>query len=73
MIGNTVAYSSKQLFISAPQNYCTNSVGKFPEKVDHTRFPQCSVYLVLGQDDDLGKINLKFYETIEWEESDKVW
>ena len=50
---------SKQLFISAPQNYCTKSIGKFPKGVAHASFLQCSAYIVLGQDDDLGKINLK--------------
>ena len=59
MIGNTVAYSSKQLFISAPQNYCTKSIGKFPKKVAHASFLQCSAYIVLGQDDWLRRINLK--------------
>ena len=59
MIGNTVSFSSKQLFISAPQNYCIKSIGKFPKKVAHASFLQCSTYIVLGQDDDLGKINLK--------------
>ena len=59
MIGNTVAYSSKQLFKSAPQNYCTKSTVKFPKKAAHASLLQCSAYIVLGQDDDLGKINLK--------------
>ena len=62
LIGNTVAYSSKQLFTSAPQNCCTKSIGKFHEGTPllaHASFPQCSAYIVLGQDDDLGKINLK--------------
>ena len=59
MIGNTVACSSKKLFISAPQNYCTKRIGKFPKKVVHAGFLQCPVYIVLGQDDDLGKIKLK--------------
>ena len=59
MIGNTVAYSSKKLFISAPQNYFTKSAGKSPKKVVHARFLQYPVYIVLGQDDDLEKINLK--------------
>ena len=59
-LGNTVAYPNRQLFISAPQNYCTNkSVGKFPKKIAHARFLQCSAYIVLSQDNDLGKINLK--------------
>ena len=31
LIGNTVAYSSKQLFISAPRNCYTKSIGKFPK------------------------------------------
>ena len=59
MIGNTVAYSSKQLFISAPENYCPKSVGKFLEKVALASFLQFSAYIVLGQDGDLGKITLK--------------
>ena len=59
MIGNTVAYSSKQLFTSAPQNYCTKSIGKFPKGVAHASFLQCSAYIVLGQDDWLRRINLK--------------
>ena len=38
-------------------------IGKFPKKVGHASFLQCSAYIVLGQDDDLGKINLrKFME-----------
>ena len=41
LIGNTVAYSSKQLFISVPQNCCTKSIGKFPKKVTHVSFLQC--------------------------------
>ena len=49
----TVAYSSKLLFTSAPRHDCTKSIGKFPI------FLQCSAYIVLGQNDDLGKINLK--------------
>ena len=59
LTGNTVAYSSKQLLISAPQNYCTKSIGKFPEGVAHASFLQCSAYIVLEQDDDIEKINLK--------------
>ena len=59
LIGNTVAYSVKQLFISAPQNYCTKSIGKLPQKIAHASFFQCSAYIVLGQDYDLGRINLK--------------
>ena len=59
MIGNTVAYSSKQLLISAPQNHCTKSIGKFPKGLAHASFPQCSAYIVLEQDDDIEKINLK--------------
>ena len=54
-----VAYSSKQLFISAPENYCTKSIGKFPKAIAHASFLQCSASIDLGQDDDLGKINLK--------------
>ena len=46
-------------FISARQNYCTKSMGKFPKKVAHASFLQCSVYIVLGHDDDSGKINLE--------------
>ena len=57
-MGNTVAYPSKQLFISASQNLCTKSIGTFSKKVAHASFLQCLVYIVLGQDDDLGKINL---------------
>ena len=56
LIGNTVAYSSKQLFISAPRNYCTKNIVKFPKKVADASFHQCSAYIVLGQDDDLGRI-----------------
>ena len=48
-----------QLFTSAPQNYCTKSIGKFPKGVAHASFHQCSACIVLGQDDDFGKINLK--------------
>ena len=50
------------MFTSAPQNYCTKSIGKFPKGtplVAHASFPQCSAYIDLRQDDDLGKINLK--------------
>ena len=53
-------YSRQQLFISALQNYCTKSVRKFPKKVAHASFLKCSACIVLGQDDGLGKINLKF-------------
>ena len=73
LIGNTAAYSSKQLLISAPQNCCKKSIGKFPNKVAHVSFIQCSVYIVLGQDDCLKKLTKKFYGKIEWEESDKAW
>ena len=55
-------FESKQLFISAPQNYCTKSIGKFPKKFAHASFLQCSAYIVLGQDDELGKINKNFIE-----------
>ena len=58
VIGNTIAYSSKQLFIKVPQNCCTKSIGKFPKNVAHASFLQCSTYIVLGQDDNLGKTNL---------------
>ena len=58
-----VAYSSKQLFISAPQNHYTKSIGKFPKKVAHASFRQCSAYIVSGQDPNLRKI--KFYGTLE--------
>ena len=54
-----IAYSSKQLFIKVPQNCCTKSIGKFPKKVAHVSFLQCSANIVLDQDDDLGKINVK--------------
>ena len=37
-----VAYSSKQLFISAPLICCTKSIGKFPKNVSHASFLQCS-------------------------------
>ena len=47
------------MFISAPQIYCTKSVGNFSKKVAHASFLQCSTYIVLGQVDDLGKINIK--------------
>ena len=59
MIGHTVAYSSKELFTSAPQNYCTKSKAKFPKGVSHASFLQCTAYIALGHDDDLGKTNLK--------------
>ena len=49
-------------FTKLPQNCCTKSIGKFPMKVVHASFLQCSTYIVLGQDDDLGKINLKVME-----------
>ena len=58
MTGNTVAYSSKQLLISPPQNYFTKSTEKFPKKVVHASYLQYSVYIGLDQDDDLAKINL---------------
>ena len=73
LIGNKVAYSSKQPFISAPQNCCTKKIGKFPKKVTHASFLQCSVYIVLGEDDCLRKINLKVLWVIEYEESGKAW
>ena len=47
-----IAYSSKQLFIKVTQNCCTKCIGKFPKKVVHARFLQCSKYIVLDQDDD---------------------
>ena len=47
------------MFISAPQIYCTKSAGNFSNKVAHASFLQCSAYIVLGQVDDFGKINLK--------------
>ena len=59
LIGNTVAYSIKQLFISAPQICCTKSIGNFPEKVADASFLHCLAYIVLGQDDCLRKISLK--------------
>ena len=59
LIGNTVVYSSKQLFINAPHNCCTKSIGKFPKAIAHASFLRCSASIDLGQDDDLGKINLK--------------
>ena len=37
----------------------TKSMGKFPKKVAHASFLQCSAYIVLGQDDGFRKINLK--------------
>ena len=55
MTGNKEAYSSKQLFMSGPQNYYTKSIGKFLKKVAHASFLQCSAYAVLGQDHRLGK------------------
>ena len=55
---STAAYSSKQLFISASQNYCTKSITKFPKKVAHANFLQYSAYIVLRQGDKLGKNNL---------------
>ena len=72
MIGNTVAYSSKQLLTNAPQNYCTKSIGKFSKGVVHASLLQCSAYIVLGQDDGLRKINLKIHGAIELEESGKA-
>ena len=59
MIENTVAFSSKQLFISNPQNYGAKSVGKFPKEVVNASFLQCLAYIILGQADDLGTTNLK--------------
>ena len=38
-------------------NCYTKSIGKFPKKVAHASFLQCSAYIVLGQDDWLRKIN----------------
>ena len=72
LIGNTVTYSSKQLLISAPQNYCAKSVGESPKKVCHASFLQFLVYIVLGQDDNLGK-NETFHGTTEYEQSGKAW
>ena len=57
MIGNTVAYPSKQLFISVSHNNCTKSKEKFPKEIAHVSFLESSAYIVLGQDDGLGKIN----------------
>ena len=37
-------------------NCYTKSIGKFPKKVDHASFLQCSAYIALGQADDLRKI-----------------
>ena len=54
---DAVARLSKQLFTSARQNHCTKSIGNFPDGVAHASFLQCSAYIALGQDDDLGKIN----------------
>ena len=59
LIGNTVAYSSKQLFISAAQICCTKCIGHFPKKVAHASFLQFLACIVLGQDDCLRKIILK--------------
>ena len=56
-----IAYSSKQLFIKVPQNCCTKSIGKFPKKVAHVSFLQCSANIALGQHDWLKKINLKVF------------
>ena len=50
LIGNTVAYASKELFKSVLQNCCTKSTRKFPKKVAHASFLQCSAYIYLGQD-----------------------
>ena len=63
LIGNTVAYWTVIL----------KSIGKFPKKVAHASFLQCSAYIALGQDDWLRKINFKVYGIIEWEESGKAW
>ena len=38
-------------------NCYTKSIGKFHKKVAHASLPQCSAYIVLGQDDWLRKIN----------------
>ena len=72
MIGNTVAYSNK-LFISAPQNCCTKNAGKFPKKIAHASFAQCSANVVLGQDDFLRKINLNVLWNHTVRESGKAW
>ena len=48
-------------------NCYTKSIGKFPKKVAHASFLQCSAYIVYGQDDWLRKINLKFL----WNQSEK--
>ena len=40
-------------------NCCTKSLGKFPMKVAHASFLECSACIVLGQDDWLRNINLK--------------
>ena len=40
-------------------NCYTKSIGKFPKKFVLASFLQCSVYIVLGQDDWLRKIHLK--------------
>ena len=45
--------------MSAPDNPCTKSVGKLPKTVVHASFLQRPAYIVFGQNDDLGKINLK--------------
>ena len=50
LVGNTVAYSNKQLFLSAPQNYCTKIIKKIPKKVAHASFLQCLAYIILDQD-----------------------
>ena len=69
MIGNIVGHSSKQVFISAPQNWCNKKIGKFPKKVDHATksigkvpknvahasFLQSLAYIVLDQDEILPK------------------
>ena len=46
-----IAYSSNELFIKVPQN-CAKCIGKFPKKVVHASFLQCSTYIVIDQDDD---------------------
>ena len=40
-------------------NCYSKSIGKFPKKVVHASFLQCSAYIVLGQDEWLRKNNLK--------------
>ena len=72
MIGNTVAYSNK-LFISAPQNCCNKNVGKFPNKIAHASFAQCSANVVLGQDDFLRKIKFNVLWNHTVRESGKAW